>query len=198
MKRWETIAVFTPLLAGIGFFAWSMISARVENQAREASARAAGFSEVREMEAAKKLGISDPVAYRARVEVDQAKLAADNVIRDRNMKIAEAEGAAVLRERNRNPADRLTMTAMTWSIGGFKNVGIVNVTIENANDFPVKDVSIRCNFNGKSGTQLSTNDHKIFDTIPAKAKKTFKDVNVGLINSQSAGANCSIDSAQRL
>jgi hypothetical protein len=197
MKRWETIAVFAPLLAAVGFFAWSMISAHLEKEAKETSARTAGFSEALEMEAAKKLGISDPVAYRARVEVDQAKIAADKVIRDRNMKIAEAEGAAVLRERNRNPADRLTMKAMTWSLGGFKNVGIVNVTIENANDFPVKDVGIRCNFNGKSGTQLSTNDHKIFDTIPAKAKKMFKDVNVGLIDSQSAGASCAVQSAER-
>jgi hypothetical protein len=98
----------------------------------------------------------------------------DKAIRDKNIRAAEAEGAALLRERNRNPADRLTMKAMTWSLSGFKNVGIVNVTIENANDFPVKDIGIRCNFSGKSRTQLSTNDHRIFDTIPAKAKKTSK------------------------
>jgi hypothetical protein len=198
MKRWETIAVFTPLVAGVGFLVWSMISARLEDQAREASAHAAGFSEALEMEAAKKLGISDPVAYRARVEVDQAKIAADNAIRDKNLKAAEAEGEALLRERNRNPADRLTMKAMTWNLGGFRNVGIVNVTIENGNDFAVKDIGIRCHFNGKSGTELSANDHKIFDTIPAKAKRTFKDVNVGLIDSQSAGAGCSVETAQRL
>jgi hypothetical protein len=76
-----------------------------------------------------------------RVEADKAKIAAADAIRERNLKAEEAEGEALLRERNRNPADRLTMKAMTWSLGGFKSVGIVNVTIEN-NDFAVKDVGI--------------------------------------------------------
>src|SRR5882672_12797453 len=104
MKRWETVAVFTPVLAVVGFLAWSMVSARIENEARDAPARAAGFAEALEMEAAKKLGISDPAAYRARIEADQTKAAADNVIRDKNLR-AKAEGEALLRERNRNPAD---------------------------------------------------------------------------------------------
>jgi hypothetical protein len=144
LVRWETIAVFTPILALVGFLAWLMVSARIENEARDAPARAAGFSEALEMEAAQKLGISDAAAYRARVEADQARAAADNVIRDKNLRAAKAEGEALLRERNRSPADRLAMMAMTWSLGGFKNVGAVNVTIENTNDFAVKDVGIRC------------------------------------------------------
>jgi hypothetical protein len=100
-----------------------MISARIEKEARDAPARAAGFSEGREMEAAQKLGIPDPAAYRVRVEADKAKIAADDAIRERNLKAAKAEGEALLRERNRNrnPADRLTMKAMTWSLGGFKS-----------------------------------------------------------------------------
>jgi hypothetical protein len=198
MKRWETIAVFTPLVAGVGFLAWSMVSARIQKDASDAPARAAGFSEAREMEAAQKLGISDPVAYRARVEADQTKIASDETIREKNMKAAKAEGDALLRERNRNPADRLAMKSMTWSLGGFKNVGLVNVTIENGNDFAVKDIGIRCHFSGKSGTELSANNYKIFDTIPAKATKKFKELNIGLINSQSAGASCSVENAQRL
>jgi hypothetical protein len=104
----------------------------------------------------------------------------------------------LLRERNRNPADRLTIKNMTWSLAGFKNVGLVNVTIENSNDFPVKDVGVRCYFSGKSGTQLSSNNHTIFDTIPAKAKKAFNEVNVGFINSQSATASFNIETASRL
>ena len=198
MKHWETIAVFTPVCAVVGLLAWSMTSARIENEARDAPARAAGFSEALEMEAAEKLGISDPAAYRARVEADQAKAAADNAIRDKNLRAAKAEGEALLRERNRNPADRLAMKATTWSLGGFKNVGVVNVTIENTNDFAVKDVGIRCYFSGKSGTELSARNHTIFDSIPAKTKKAFKEINVGLIDSQSAQAQCNIETAGRL
>lgn len=192
MKRWETIAVFTPVLAVIGFLAWSMVSARIENEARDAPARAAGFSEASEMEAAKKLGISDPAVYRVRVEADQAGTAADNAIRDKNLRAAKAEGEALLRERNRNPADKLAMKAMTWSLGGFKNVGVVNFTIDNTNDFAVKDVGVRCYFSGKSGTQLSARSYTIYDSIPARTKKAFKEVNVGLIDSQSAQASCNV------
>jgi hypothetical protein len=197
MRRWETIAVFTPFVVGAGFVAWAIGSTYYENKARDAPAIAAGFTDAIEMNAAKAVGMTDPAAYRARVEAEKAKLAAENAAREQNRRAAEAEGAALLRERNRNPADRLTMKGMTWSLGGFKNVGIVNVTIENSNDFAVKDVGIRCYFSGKSGTQLSTNGHTIFDRIPAKSKKAFKEVNVGLIDSQSASARCNVETAQR-
>jgi hypothetical protein len=197
MRRWETIAVFTPLVVGVGFVAWSVGSTYYENKERNAPAIAAGFANATEMNAAKAVGITDPPAYRAYAEAEKAKLAAENAIREKNRRAAEAEGAALLRERNRNPADRLSLKGMTWSLGGFKNVGIVNLTIENSNDFAVKDVSVRCYFNGKSGTQLSANSHTIFDTIPAKSKKAFKEVNVGLIDSQSAKANCNVETAGR-
>jgi len=198
MRRWETIAVFTPLVVGVGFVAWALASTYYENKARDAPAVAAGFTDAAEMNAAKAVGMTDPAAYRARVEAEKAKLAAENAVRDKNRKAAEAEGAALLRERNRNPADRLTMKGMTWSLSGFKNVGIVNVTIENSNDFAVKDVGIRCYFSGKSGTQLSANSHTIFDTIPPKSKKAFKEVNVGFIDSQSATASCNVETAGRV
>jgi hypothetical protein len=174
MKRWETIAVFTPLVAGVGFIAWSMICARIENEARDAPARAAGFSQAGEMEAAKKLGISDPLAYRARVEADQARIAADDAIRDKNLKAAKAEGEALLRERNRNTADGLTLKAMTWSISGFKNVGIVNVTIENANSFPVKDIGIRCNFSGKKRNAALDQRSQDFRHHPRQGEKDIQ------------------------
>jgi roadblock/LC7 domain-containing protein len=198
MRRWESIAVFTPLVGGAGFIAWALVSTYYENKARDAPAIAAGFHDASEMNAAKAVGMTDPAAYRARVEDEKAKAAAAKAARDKNMKAAEAEGAALLRERNRNPADRMTIKGMTWSLGGFKNVGVVSVTIENSNDFAVKDFGIRCQFSGKSGTQLSANNHIIFDTIPAKTKKAFKEVNVGFIDSQSATASCNVETAGRL
>jgi hypothetical protein len=121
-----------------------------------------------------------------------AKEAADAELRQANMKRTEAEGAALLRERTRDPIERMKMSAFSWKSGGFGVVGILNVTIENNNDFPVKDVSIECTFSGKSGTELSTASHRIYDSIPAKAKKTFRDINFGLINSQSARARLKI------
>jgi hypothetical protein len=91
----------------------------------------------------------------------------------------------------------MSVENMTWSIGGFGSVAIVTVTINNANDFPIKDVGIECRFSGKSGTELSTLTHTIFDSLKAKSKRTFKEVNVGFINSQSARAGCSVETAKR-
>jgi hypothetical protein len=198
MKRWATIAVFTPLVVGAAFVTYAIGSTYYENKARDAPAIAMGFANATEMDAAKAMGVTDPAAYRARRQANQAKLDADKAVREKNRKAAEAEGAALLRERNRDPADRLSMRGMTWSLSGFKNVGVVNVTIENSNDFAIKDIGIRCYFNGQSGTQLSSNGHTIFETIPAKGTKAFKEVNVGFVNSQSATARCDVETASRL
>jgi hypothetical protein len=90
------------------------------------------------------------------------------------------------------------MISFSWKIGGFGVVGSATVTIDNENDFPVKDLDVRCEFSGKSGTQLSTSQRTIFDTIPANAKRTFKDVNMGFIHAQSAKASCRVETAKRL
>jgi hypothetical protein len=90
------------------------------------------------------------------------------------------------------------MGSFSWTIGGFGTVGSATVTIANGNDFSVKDIDVRCEFSGKSGTPLSTSQKTIFDTIPAKTKRTFKDVNMGFIHSQSAKANCRVETAKRL
>jgi hypothetical protein len=47
-----------------------------------------------------------------------------------------------------------------------------------------------------AGAALSANSHT-FDSIPAKTKKAFKEVNVGLIDNQSATVNCNVETAQR-
>jgi hypothetical protein len=196
--RLETIAVFLPVVLIAGAVVWYENNSRLEYQATNAPARAAGFADAAEMAAASAAGIADPATYRARVEADLAKLAADNIIRERNRKAAEDAGAALLRERSRDPGERITMPSFSWKIGGFGTVGSATVTVDNGNDFPVKDIDVRCEFSGKSGTQLSTSQRTIFDTIPAKAKRTFKDVNMGFIHSQSAKASCRVETAKRL
>ena len=196
--RFETIAVFLPVVLIVGGVIWYENNSRLEYQAKNAPARAAGFTDAAEMVAASAAGIADPIAYRARVEADKAKQAADDVIRERNRRAAEEAGAALLRERNRDPGERLTMVSFSWKIGGFGVVGSATVTIDNANDFPVNDIDVRCEFSGKSGTQLSTSQKTIFVAIPAKAKRTFKDVNMRLIHSQSTKTYCRVETAKRV
>jgi len=92
--RFETIAVFLPVVLIVGGVIWYENNSRLEYQAKNAPARAAGFTDAAEMVAASAAGIADPIAYRARVEAGKAKQAADDVIRERNRRAAEDAGAA--------------------------------------------------------------------------------------------------------
>ena len=49
-----------------------------------------------------------------------------------------------------NPASKMKLSTFSWSLGGFKSVGLVKATVDNPNDFPVKDVTIQCRFSGKA------------------------------------------------
>jgi hypothetical protein len=223
VRRRETLLVFAPILIGGAFLAYAMASTAIETRAKETAAISAGFANSAEMLAAKTSGIDDAAAWREKVKTEAEKRAADEAqrqkawdvqlqdvaknaaktrdeeeIRTKNMRLAEAEASARLAEQKRNPADRMTMPNFNWKAGGFGSVGIVSPTIQNGNDFAVKDIGIVCNFSGKSGTELSARAAVIYDAIPAKSRKTFKDFNIGLIDSQSARASCRIISAMRV
>lgn len=222
VRRRDTLLVFAPILIGGTFLAYAIASTSIDSRAKEAAAVAAGFVDSSEQETAKTVGFTEGGAYRAKVKADAERLAAEEVQRQKlwdadapaRAKIAaaavaadaerqktlrriEAETAARLAEERRNPAERMTMPNFSWKAGGFGSVGMVTLTIQNGNDFAVKDIGIVCNFSGKSGTELTARANVIWDTIPAKAKKTFKDFNIGLIDSQSARARCQVLSAMR-
>ena len=72
---------------------------------------------------------------------------------DWNAKLAKdrqtaAVAEAARYEATRNPATKMSVENMTWSLGGFGTVAVVTLTINNSNDFPVKDVGLECRFSG--------------------------------------------------
>lgn len=163
------------LLLGVCVIAYAMHDASQKQAVINDKAVSAGFSDAAEMESATAKGFKDPAEWRKN----------------------KAEQEARETEMKRDPATKMTLAAMTWNVGGFGTIGIINVTVDNANDFGVKDIAVRCIFSGKSGTELSSTRHTIFDTIAAKSKKVFREVNVGFINSQSARARCEVETARR-
>lgn len=189
--RFVVIGAIVLAAARTGFFAaqdW------YNAKSRNPDAQAAGFIDYREMDAAKAAGFTNPEAYRAAMTwVDQARKQAE--IKKLDDKIA-ADAAAL--EARRNPADMMSVTTISWTPGGFGTVAIMTLAVSNENDFPVKDIQIKCSFTAKSGTEVSTASHTIYDTIKAKTKRTFKDVNVGFIHSQAARGGCSPTRASRL
>jgi hypothetical protein len=90
------------------------------------------------------------------------------------------------------------MASFLWKIGGFGVVGSATVAINNANDFPVKDIDVRCEFSGKSGTQLSTSQKTISTLFPPRRNERSKTSTMGLIHFQSAKANCRVETAKRV
>ncbi len=82
----------------------------------------------------------------------------------------------------------------SWSIGGFGNVGIVDITFQNTSDTIVyKDISVTVEFKGESGLVLSSETRVIPVVVPPKSYKKVNDINFGFINSQSKKANISIN-----
>jgi hypothetical protein len=204
MKAWQHVVVWLPIGAGACFLAYAIMSTHTETAAKNKPAIEAGFADYSEMEAAKAAGFADSSKWREELRQRELrlKIAQDEAARKAAERAAQLRAAAAVEEARqqelrRDPATRMTMPSFTWKIGGFGSIGIVTVTIENGNDFAVKDIGIRCTFDGKSGTQLSAASHTIFDTIKAKSRQTFREVNIGFINSQSARAGCSVETARR-
>ena len=185
--RTKDIIAIAIFFAGVAAFliAQGVQSKQAEEEAliKNPKAIEAGFADYREMEKAAASGITTGAEWNAKLAKDRQAAAFEEAARY---------------EATRNPATKMSVENMTWSIGGFGSVAVVSLTINNANDFPIKDVRIECRFSGKSGTELSTATHTIFDTVKAKSKRTFKEVNVGFINSQSARAGCGIETAKRV
>lgn len=80
----------------------------------------------------------------------------------------------------------------TWKLGGFDNVILATFTVKNENDFDVKDLQIRCEAFGKSGTRIDRNTRTIYDVVKAKGTKRLPEANLGLVNSQAEKLACDI------
>lgn len=87
---------------------------------------------------------------------------------------------------------KLSITKSEWTLGGFGAVPLFDVTIKNANDFPVSDIVLECMFVAESGTPLNTKRETIYQRFPAGKSKRVKEVNLGFVNPQVAGASCNI------
>jgi hypothetical protein len=96
----------------------------------------------------------------------------------------------------KDPAAGLTLQNITWHLGGFDVVAIATFTVKSTNDFPTRDIEFSCTSHGASGTALSGVTHTVYDVVPAKGTKVFREVNLGFMSSQSATLSCRISDAR--
>lgn len=88
--------------------------------------------------------------------------------------------------------DAVKLTRFSWAKGGFDSVMLATFTVENTGERSVKDIEFTCVHSAKSGTVIDRNRKVVFDTVPAKGRKTFKEFNMGFIHSQADSSSCSI------
>jgi hypothetical protein len=112
----------------------------------------------------------------------------------RSARTADSQPQEQEQEQEQQPsaAGRVSIVSQNWSKGGFGNIMLANMTIENRNEYSVRDIRLNCITQGASGTALSWKKHTLYDIIPARGKKTFREVNLGFIDQQSARASCEV------
>lgn len=184
-RIWRWFLLLALVVAGI--------RALIENVRKENVLKATGFQKYEDYEKATAASITDPAAW----AIHKAKLEQEAAAKREQELAAKRKRDEEEYERNRNPATKMSIKSLSWAKSGFGTVALVTLTIENMNDFAVKDVAISCDFKANSGTKLNTAESTIYETIKAKSSRTFKEFNVGFIHSQASRGGCSIERARR-
>jgi hypothetical protein len=78
------------------------------------------------------------------------------------------------------------------------SAGLITIggRIENSADEARRDVRISCDQNGGSGTVIRSREAILYETIPAKGRKDFRGLDMGLADSQMRTVTCRIVGAR--
>lgn len=68
--------------------------------------------------------------------------------------------------------------------------------IENSDDTARRDVRLRCTQNGASGSVIRTQEITVFEVIPAKGRRSFRDLTLGFVDDQMKTVGCEIIEAR--
>ena len=93
--------------------------------------------------------------------------------------------------------DRLEFKLVNWQKGGFDNVMLLTFTVKNCNPYAIKDMLGGCDLFAPSGTRVSTVVRVVHEKVDPGKTRRFNTVNMGLIDSESSNANCSVGGAQK-
>ena len=69
---------------------------------------------------------------------------------------------------------------------------VANFTIRNDSAYEIRDIEIVCDHYARSGTRIDRNERTIYDIVPAKRRRTFRNFNMGFIHSQVQKSGCRI------
>ena len=81
---------------------------------------------------------------------------------------------------------------------GFGSILKISFSVENRSDLAVKDIEIKCNLFGESGTHVGAVTETVLQVFPAHKKKIVKNFNMGGIPPQVAAQDCHVSWAKYL
>jgi hypothetical protein len=96
------------------------------------------------------------------------------------------------------PVDGLKISSQSWRRGGLGSNAFVTMTLQNNNEYAVKDIDISCAFLRPDGSHLTDRARLISDAINMKSRKTFARLHVGFVNVNAAKAKCSLLTASHI
>lgn len=82
-----------------------------------------------------------------------------------------------------------------WKKAGFDNVAIATLSVENCGSSAAKDIEFTCTAFGASGTRISGLKKTVYSTVDGRGRATFREVNLGLIDPQTARLECTVTGA---
>ena len=127
----------------------------------------------------------------ATTSADEARDLRNQKYEDSARKAIE-ETTAQLQNQIDHPEQYITFGKYDLSLGGFGNVGFLNCVFKNKASIPYKDIQIRVQYLGKSGTLISEEDYIILDILKAGSSLKVKKFNLGFVNSQFASYNIQV------
>jgi hypothetical protein len=96
------------------------------------------------------------------------------------------------------PVDKVTFTIDMWRKPGSNNAGLVDITVNNGNDFAISSIRLRCDYMAKAGGKKIEAEQTIPLKLAANAKKTFKKSKFPYIDTAAADGTCKLLDATKM
>ena len=100
--------------------------------------------------------------------------------------------------RAEGPGDKVSFTIDMWRKPGSNNPGLVDITVNNANDFAISGIRMRCDYVVKAGGRKIEAEQNIPLKLKANTKKTFKKTKFPYIDTAAADGACKLVSATKM
>jgi hypothetical protein len=93
--------------------------------------------------------------------------------------------------------DKVTFNIDKWRKPGSNNAGLIDITVDNKNDFALTAIRLRCDYTVKAGGKKIEAEQTVPLKLKANTKKTFKKTKFPFIDTATADGSCRIIGATK-